>query len=105
MIDSLASLAKKTGFVSQNFSEATAQALAPLEPFAAYVITQAIQRYGQNERSLFSFLNARGRNSLSEYEGKIYQLQCCYDYIYYNFYSYLKEANATPCNGVRCRLP
>ena len=93
-IDSLASLAKKTGFVSQNFSEVTAQALAPLEPFAAYVITQAIQRYGQNERSLFSFLNARGRNSLSEYEGKIYQLQCCYDYIYYNFYSYLKEANA-----------
>ena len=62
VIDSLASLAKKTGFVSQNFSEATAQALAPLEPFAAYVITQAIQRYGQNERSLFSFLNARGRN-------------------------------------------
>ena len=94
VIDSLASLAKKTGFVSQNFSEATALALAPLEPFAAYVITQAIQRYGQNERSLFSFLNARGRNSLSEYEGKIYQLQCCYDYIYYNFYSYLKEANA-----------
>ena len=93
-IESLASLAKKTGFVSQSFSEATAHALSPLEPFAACVITQAIQRYGQNERSLFSFLNARGRNSLSEFAGKVYQLQCCYDYIYYNFYSYLKEANA-----------
>ena len=93
-IDSLASLAKKTGFVSQSFSEDTAQALAPLEPFAAYAITQAIQRYGQNERSLFSFLNARGRNSLSEFAGRVYQLQSCYDYIYYNFYSYLKEANA-----------
>ncbi len=80
--------------MSQGFSADTAQALAPLEPFAAYVITQAIQRYGQNERSLFSFLNARGRNSLSEFTGKVYQLQCCYDYIYYNFYSYLKEANA-----------
>ncbi len=90
----LASLAKNTGFVSQGFSADTAQALAPLEPFAAYVITQAIQRYGQNERSLFSFLNARGRNSLSEFTGNVYQLQCCYDYIYYNFYSYLKEANA-----------
>ena len=94
MIETLASLAKKTGFVSKSFSEESAQALAPLEPFAAYVITQAIQRYGQNERSLFSFLNARGRNSLSEFSGNIYQLQCCYDYIYYNFYSYLKEANA-----------
>ena len=93
-IESLASLAKKTGFVSQSFSKATAHALSPLEPFAACVITQAIQRYGQNERSLFSFLNARGRNSLSEFAGKVYQLQCCYDYIYYNFYSYLKEANA-----------
>lgn len=94
LISLLASLAKKTGFVSQSFSEATAHALSPLEPFAAYVITQAIQRYGQNERSLFSFLNARGRNSLKEFSGKVYQLQCCYDYIYYNFYSYLKEANA-----------
>ena len=93
-IESLSILAKKTKFVSQGFSDETAQALAPLEPFAAYVITQAIQRYGQNERSLFSFLNARGRNSLSEYQGEVYQLQCCYDYIYYNFYSYLKEANA-----------
>lgn len=93
-IEALASLAKKTGFVSQSFSENTACALAPLEPFAAYVLTQAIQRYGQNERSLFSFLNARGRNSLSEFTGKVYQLQCCYDYIYYNFYSYLKDANA-----------
>ena len=93
-IESLSILAKKTKFVSHGFSDETAQALAPLEPFAAYVITQAIQRYGQNERSLFSFLNARGRNSLSEYQGEVYQLQCCYDYIYYNFYSYLKEANA-----------
>lgn len=93
-IEALSTLAKKTKFVSQGFSDETAKSLAPLEPFAAYVITQAIQRYGQNERSLFSFLNARGRNSLSEYQGEVYQLQCCYDYIYYNFYSYLKEANA-----------
>lgn len=93
-IKTLATLAKKTGFASQSFSQETALSLAPLDPFASYAITQAIQRYGQNERSLFSFLNARGRNSLSGYEGDIYQLQCCYDYIYHNFYSYLKEANA-----------
>ena len=93
-IETLCALAKSTQFISQRFSDETAQALAPLEPFVAYVVTQAIQRYGQNERSLFSFLNARGRNSLSEYQGGVYQLQSCYDYIYYNFYSYLKEANA-----------
>lgn len=82
LISELATLAKQTGFVSKDFSIRTAQTLAPLEPFSAYVITQAIQRYGQNERSLFSFLNARGRNSLSEFKGEVYQLQCCYDYIY-----------------------
>ena len=93
-ITSLAALAQKTLFVSKGFSQDTASALAPLEPFAAYVMTQAIQRYGQNERSLFSFLNARGKNTLADHKGGIYNLQCCYDYILYNFYSYLKDANA-----------
>ena len=94
LTNSLCILARQAGFVSDNFTGQTASSLAPLEPFSAYVITQAIQRYGQNERSLFSFLNARGNGSLADYKGKVYHLQCCYDYIYYNFYSYLKEANA-----------
>lgn len=93
-IISLATLAQRTQFVSKGFSHDTATALAPLEPFAAYVMTQAIQRYGQNERSLFSFLNARGKNSLYDHKEAVYNLQCCYDYILYNFYSYLKDANA-----------
>lgn len=57
-------------------------------------MTQAIQRYGQNERSLFSFLNAKGASSLSEYKEGFYGIANCYDYILQNFYSYLKDANA-----------
>lgn len=90
----LCELAKDTKFVSDGFTPETAKALYPLEPFSAYAITQAIQRYGQNERSLFSFLNTKGANSLCEYEDGFYGLANCYDYILHNFYSYLKDANA-----------
>ena len=90
----LCELAKDTKFVSDGFTPETAKALYPLEPFSAYAITQAIQRYGQNERSLFSFLNTKGANSLSEYKDGFYGLANCYDYILHNFYSYLKDANA-----------
>jgi hypothetical protein len=34
--------------------------------FAAVVITQSIQRYGQNERSLFSFLSSKDNNSINK---------------------------------------
>lgn len=71
--------------------------LYPLDLFSAYTITSAIRRYGQNERSLFTFLAAKGSNSISEFEADdhlTYNLQNVYDYILYNFYSYLKDANA-----------
>ena len=93
----LAELAKATRFVSQDFSTDTAIQLYPLDLFSAYTITSAIRRYGQNERSLFTFLAAKGSNSISEFEPEnhlTYNLQKVYDYILYNFYSYLKDANA-----------
>lgn len=89
-------LAVETKFVSNAFSVETAQQLYPLDSFSAYAVTSAIQRYGQNERSLFSFLAARGSNSLSEFlteSDLTYNLAKVYDYIVFNFYSYLKDAN------------
>ena len=89
-------LAVETNFVSNAFSAETAQQLYPLDSFSAFAVTSAIQRYGQNERSLFSFLAARGSNSLSEFKTSTnltYNLANVYDYIVYNFYSYLKDAN------------
>lgn len=95
-IESLFNLAIETKFISKYFSLETAQTLNPLDSFSAFAITAAIQRYGQNERSLFSFLFARGSNSFSEFKSDTnltYNLACVYDYITYNFYSYLKDAN------------
>ena len=90
-------LAKETRYVSEDFLLETAQQLFPIDLFSAYAITTAILRYGQNERSLFTFLAARGTNSISEFQPSIhltYNLQKVYDYIIYNFNSYLKDANA-----------
>lgn len=90
-------LARETRYVSNDFSLESAKQLYPLDLFSAYSITTAIQRYGQNERSLFTFLAAKGTNSISEFESaehKTYNLQNVYDYVLHNFYSYLKDANA-----------
>ena len=93
---SLYDLAKNTGYVASDFDAETALHLYPLDLFSAYAVTTAIQRYGQNERSLFSFLASKGSNSISEFEpsnDQTYNLSKVYDYILYNFYSYLKDAN------------
>ena len=90
-------LAKETKYVSKDFPLETATQLFPMDLFSAYTITTAIQRYGQNERSLFTFLAAKGTNSISEFKATnhlTYNLPKVYDYILYNFYSYLKDANA-----------
>ena len=89
-------LSQETGLFANPFSEETALQLYPLDAFSAYTITSAIHRYGQNERSLFSFLSTRGSNSIQDFEPSercSYNLANVYDYIVYNFYSYLKDAN------------
>ena len=83
-------------FVYNTLDLATANKLYPLDTFSAYAITKAIQRYGQNERSLFSFLNTRGKHSLIDFVPKehlTYNLAEAYDYIQNSFYSYLNDAN------------
>lgn len=90
-------MAIKKKFVSADFAFDTAKKLYPLDTFAAYAITKAIQRYGQNERSLFTFLNARGVNSLHTYkfaDNTTYNLADVYDYVVNSFYSYLNDANS-----------
>ena len=96
---SLYELAKATGYVSKDFPIDTALQLYPLDLFSAYAITTAIQRYGQNERSLFTFLASQENTPRDKSaNNQIYNLQKVYDYIYYTFYSYLKEANTDSMN-------
>ena len=89
-------LAKQCRFISDSFSEKTARKLNPIDPLAASCLTLAIQKYGQNERSLFSFLTTTGQYSILNYVGKphqTYNLADVYDYAIYNFYSEISQVN------------
>jgi len=93
----LYSLAIDSNFISDSLTYEAMKQLYPLDPLSAFALTKAIQRYGQNERSLFTFLSIKGNNSFGEYEPQenlTYNLQVVYDYIKRNFYSYLQDANA-----------
>jgi hypothetical protein len=65
--------------------------LYPLDELSASLITLALQRYGQNERSLFTFLNSSDPSGLDSFEHKsdYYSVSNCYDYLINNFHSYL----------------
>lgn len=107
--ESLYNLAISSKFSSASLNLDTALRLYPMDLFAAQSLTLSIQRYGQNERSLFSFLESVGNDSLksfSEAPHKTYSLADVYDYDIYNFYSYISEANADSSSwaGIRVAL-
>ena len=63
-----------------------APALYPLHPMALPVLVRTIRLYGQNERTLFSFLLAPEPHALSEFaadagEGEFYGLADLYDFV------------------------
>lgn len=74
------------------YSHEIASKIYPLDLFAANVLTLALQRYGQNERSLFSFLESTDHTSIARFratEAPFYNLANVYEYINFNFYSYI----------------
>ena len=75
-----------------NFASSLALKLFPLELFSASVAALAMQRYGQNERSLFSFLEDTAYTGLENYDARsnsFYNLANLYDYLIFNYYSLL----------------
>lgn len=90
-------LAQKTKFASPSIGYTdTALRLYPLDLFAAQALTLSIQRYGQNERTLFSFLEATGTGTVQAFKDSkntTYSLADVYDYDAYYFHSFLSEIN------------
>ena len=73
------------------FSLEIQQQLWPMDLLSAAVLVQALQRYGQNERSLFSFLHSNDYLGLEQHAtlGTYYSLSRVYDYLSFHFYSLL----------------
>ena len=78
--------------LENSFGEDIAERLWPLDVISAYLLCIALQRYGQNERSLFTFLEAE-LGTLSKHKSESSQLGIpeIYDYLYHEFYSYLNS--------------
>jgi ribosomal protein S15P/S13E len=77
---------------NKDFLHEIASKLYPLDILAANILTLSLQRYGQNERSLFSFLESSDHTGLAKFnkqENPFYNLSSVYDYLYFNFYSFL----------------
>src|SRR5690606_32996612 len=78
--------------LNRDFLYEIASKLYPLDILSANILTLSLQRYGQNERSLFSFLESSDYTGLSKYDkngNPFYNLSNVYDYLNFNFYSFL----------------
>ena len=87
----LAAATKAFNF-NKDFLNEIATKLFPLDIISANILTLSLQRYGQNERSLFSFLESTDHTGLSKFnkrENPFYNLSCVFDYLNFNFYSFI----------------
>ena len=78
--------------INKDFLKEIATKLYPLDILSANILTLSLQRYGQNERSLFSFLESSDHTGLAKFnkqENPFYNLSNVYDYLNFNFYSFL----------------
>lgn len=101
------SLAKKNRIISESLTVKTSKMLYPLDAVSASCLTLAIQRYGQNERTLFSFLHDTTSSSINSFipnDTTTYNLAVVYDYIIYNFYTVLAETNIDSTNWRAIRV-
>lgn len=86
-------------FVNSTFlKKETILKLAPIDVYAAITLTIAMQRYGQNERSLFTFLESQNGGLKDVDNDSTYSISDVYDYLIYNFHSYISERNSDSTN-------
>ena len=95
-IKSALSIAKKSQAynINPDYAAEVASKLFPLDLIAANILTLSLQKYGQNERSLFSFLESTdhtGINSFDKKSNPFYNASCVYDYLIFNFYSFINS--------------
>lgn len=78
--------------LKEHLDEATATQLQPFDIISAAILTKGLQKYGQNERSLFQFIESNDYLSISNFnqdENPFYNLSCVYDYLLFNHNSFI----------------
>ncbi len=113
-IKAILKLAQKSKAVNLPLADAPniADKLFPLDLLSAATLTLSLQRYGQNERSLFSFLESTDYTGLNRVRlsetNPFYNVANVFDYLTFNFYSYLNSGKEnkdyTAWMGIRSTL-
>lgn len=87
-------LKSKAFNVNEDYITEIAEKLFPLDAISSYILTLSLQKYGQNERSLFSFLESTDHTGLFQHiqtkEG-FYTIADVYEYLIFNYYSFLNS--------------
>ncbi|SMD42427.1 hypothetical protein SAMN00777080_0977 [Aquiflexum balticum DSM 16537] len=94
--DTLLKLLQKSNLINNTgmLDGDLARKLYPLDYLSAYVLVNALTRYGQNERSLFTFLSSNEKIGLKGWDpssGQGFNLSKVYDYLYNSLSSYLLD--------------
>jgi hypothetical protein len=69
--------------------------LYPLDPLSADLLTKSLQRYGQNERSLFTFLESPELTTKT-LNGGFFSVADCFDYLIANLSSEIEDGEKNP---------
>lgn len=94
--DALKKLLQKSNLINNTglLDGELARKLCPLDYLSAYVLVNALTRYGQNERSLFTFLSSNEKVGLKGWDspaGQGFHLGKVYDYLFDTLSSYLLD--------------
>mgnify|MGYP000939943702 CR=1 FL=1 len=92
----------KTFPLNNYFDKSIAEKLLPFDILSAAILTSALQRYGQNERSLFQFIDSNDYLGLDDFNNKTspyFNISCVYDYLMYNYYSTLTTKHNSDYNA------
>jgi hypothetical protein len=74
---------------------ANLESLYPLDPLAADIITKSLQKFGQNERSLFTFLDSPELAASIE-ANDIFDVSDCFDYLTKNLIGEIEDGERNP---------
>lgn len=80
--------------INEEYIKSIAKKLYPLDSISAYVLTLSLQKYGQNERSLFSFLESTDHTGLYQHSilnDSFYSIADVYDFLIHNYFSFLNS--------------
>jgi len=87
------SLFERSKAFKGTFIREIAEKLLPLDLLSANVLTLALQSYGQNERSLFSFLESTDYTAIANFKpsprSPFYSISEVFDYLNNHFYAFL----------------